>query len=495
MMPANNCLANGQTVIEDTFFGLVNWEGRYLTAEKFGNQINVRGAALRKKQHWTLVQDQDTGPDKGYLMSIYGTMIETDKHGNVACEATEKTQQALLEVCIQSDGQWALRDIYGKYLAGNSNRLYFTSDQRITGEAVWAIHIALHPQVNMRSVSRKRYVHLEDDEMVANEDIPWGPDAVIILEFQSKKYALRDSRGMYLDGETGDLVEKCTDSCLFVISLHKNLFAFTGINGKYLTVYGPKGRLVANKTSIGKDEVFALEDSKTQVILTASNGKKLSIKQGIDVKANQSEAEDTETFQIEFLGGKLSTISMLATNGKFWSAANKSITATAKEVDPSAKFSLEWHDGNKVAFKASNGKYISSTSGGQLQPIQEKADESALFLFQLVNRPTLVLRCEHGYVDKTASSKILCNRGSYDLIRLVNKGTLYQIGTSNGKFWCVDDDGSLVSKPNGELFTLELREHTKVVIKASNGNYLKGDHNGSITACAESVSDCTSWEL
>jgi fascin 1/2 len=106
-----------------------------------------------------------------------------------------------------------------------------------------------------------------------------------------------------------------------------------------------------------------------------------------------------------------------------------------------------------------------------------------------------VLRCEHGYVDKTASSKILCNRGSYDLIRLVNKGTLYQIGTSNGKFWCVDDDGSLVSKPNGELFTLELREHTKVVIKASNGNYLKGDHNGSITACAESVSDCTSWEL
>ena len=258
-------------------FGLTNYEGKYLTAEKFGNQINVTGISLRAKQMWIFEQESDS---KGYLRSPQNNYLETNKHGDVICESDEKNIKFVFEVVINEDGKWSFRDVFGKYLAGNVERLYTTREQKISNDALWAIHMAAHPQCNMKSVSRKQYVHLQENEFRANEDIPWGHDAVITVEFREGKYALRDSTGRYLDGLTGELEKSCTKDCIFVLSVHENLFAFRASNKKYLTVYGPKGRLVASRGSVGKDEVFSLEESKAQCVLTASNNKKVSIRQG-----------------------------------------------------------------------------------------------------------------------------------------------------------------------------------------------------------------------
>lgn len=48
-----------------------------------------------------------------------------------------------------------------------------------------------------------------------------------------------------------------------------------------------------------KDELFMFDPNHAQVALIAHNGKLASVKQGLDVSANQIEINDTETFQLE----------------------------------------------------------------------------------------------------------------------------------------------------------------------------------------------------
>lgn len=276
---AVNGVSNGISDPE-IVFGLMNHEERYLTAEKFGNQINVTGTSLRAKQLWVF-EPEGEGSTKGYLRSPQKNYLETSKTGTVVCETDEKQPALLFDVSISDDGRWAFKDSFGKYFAGNKDRLYTTMDSKQADEYLWAIHIAGHPQCNMKSISRQRYVHLDDDQLHATEDIPWGHDAVITVEFRKGKYALRDSQGRYLNGNTGKLMDNIDPECLLIISLQGHDFAFKTSNGKYLQAKGPKGHLIGNKPSIDKDALFSLEESKAQITLTANNGKKASIRQGM----------------------------------------------------------------------------------------------------------------------------------------------------------------------------------------------------------------------
>lgn len=274
-----NGLANGSTDNHQIVFGLMNQQGKYLTAEKFGNQISVTGTSLRAKQLWTF-EPEGEGSTKGYLQSPQKNYLETTKTGTVSCETDEKQPSLLFDVSISEDGRWAFKDSFGKFLAGNTERLYTTMDSKQADEYLWAIHIAAHPQCNIKSISRKRYVHLKEDEFTAEEDIPWGHDAVITVEFQKGKYALRDSQGRYLNGVSGKLEESMGKDSMFILSLQGNEFAFRASNGKYLTVHGPRKQLIASKQNPDNDTLFSLEESKAQVTLTANNGKKASIRQG-----------------------------------------------------------------------------------------------------------------------------------------------------------------------------------------------------------------------
>ncbi|CAF4950107.1 unnamed protein product, partial [Rotaria socialis] len=68
----------------------------------------------------------------------------------------------------------------------------------------------------------------------------------------------------------------------------------------YLTAIGPLGILTTRNKIAGKDEQFLLEESKLQICLVASNGKLVSIKQGIDLSANQYERDHSSIFQLEY---------------------------------------------------------------------------------------------------------------------------------------------------------------------------------------------------
>ena len=65
------------------------------------------------------------------------------------------------------------------------------------------VHLAARPQVNLRSIGRKRYAHLSEedqDEIHVVETVPWGEDTLFTLEFREdvNKYAVHTCNNQYL---------------------------------------------------------------------------------------------------------------------------------------------------------------------------------------------------------------------------------------------------------------------------------------------------------
>lgn len=474
-----------------TQFGLMNYEGRYLTAEKFGNQINVKGNALRSKQIWMYEQEADCS-SKGYLRNQQQRYLETGKNGNVLCESSEKEKEYLFDVEVTDDGKWAFKDVFGKYLTGNTERLHTVLKRN--AESLWAIHVTNHPHCNVRNVSRQQYVTVNDNEFQANVDIPWGMECIVTLEFCKGKYAVKDTLGRYLNGVTGALENTCNDDCLLSILIQESSFAFRASNGKYLTVYGPNGKLVATKKAVGKDELFAFEGSKAQCFFTANNGKKVTLK-GIDATANQvMEVSDTEIFQLDFHPDQGDKVSILARNKNYFVANEKSITASSSKLTENCYCEMKWQN-EKVALKASNGKYITSSSGGQLTPSSETCnDPNSLFALTLVNRQRIILRGDQGYIG-TTSNKVQCNLGSPDTLDVSLHNGKCKLKTKNGSYLKVACNLSMVANSDeGDLFSFELCGINKMLIKARNGKYLAGYQNGTIMATSEQCSGGTIWE-
>lgn len=72
-------------------------------------------------------------------------------------------------------------------------------------------------------------------------------------------------------------------------------------HGSYLSPIGSKAVLKSRSQTVTRDELFSLEDSLPQASFVAAlNLKYVSVKQGVDVTANQDEIGQDETFQLEY---------------------------------------------------------------------------------------------------------------------------------------------------------------------------------------------------
>merc|ERR1712242_377818 len=102
------------------------------------------------------------------------------------------------------------------------------------------------------------------------------------------------------DGRLGPQLNK---ECLFACEYHGGYIALRDHQGLYLSPIGSRAVLKTRSPTVTKDELFSLEDSLPQAsFVAASNARYVSVKQGVDVTANQDEISDHETFQIEFDG-------------------------------------------------------------------------------------------------------------------------------------------------------------------------------------------------
>jgi fascin 1/2 len=282
------------------------------------------------------------------------------------------------------------------------------------------------------------------------------------------------------------------------------LLAFKSLKtGLYLTCSGGDGLTMARKRDAGKDELFLLEDSHPQIKMTSHKGQKVSIRGGIEVSANQKDTTDTETFQIECFGGKWA---VLCNSIKYWSTKDDgSIRAEAESVSETEKFTIKWLDA-KIALVASNGKLVSVQGNNQLKASVDLVSDSSIpdecqFVYELVNRPRLVLRGHYGFIGMLPSGVLECNKSSYETMAMhVTKG-VSEIAGSNGKYLAIAEDRSKVTA-NGSSRTplfLEFVDDSKFAVRYrdSSGDlfYMKGNQNGSLDFQGTDINEFTTWEF
>lgn len=369
--------------------GLMNSEGKYLTAENFGYKINATANTMRKKQKWLIEQDTD---EIAYLISPLGCYLSTDKYGKLTCEKQVSDNDCKFYLEANGDGKLAFKSaVHGYYFGGTNDLLHCFSK---TPEW-WTVHLAIHPQINLRHALRKRYARLEDDEIHVDEIIPWGSDCLITIEFREEKYAIRTSNGMYLNKD-GKLVGMPSEDTLFSVEFHKGCVAFKHRNGRYLTAVGPQGIVTARSKCVTKDELFMFDPNHAQVSLIAHNGKLVSLRQGVDVSANQVELNDTETFQLEE-EDENEKWSLRTHTNKYWKLeSGNGIQSTSDTKQSNCLFDIIWIKAGHVVFKAANGKYVMAAATGHMRAISDNISDLELFRISLVNRPILVLKCEYG---------------------------------------------------------------------------------------------------
>ncbi|KAL6057791.1 hypothetical protein STEG23_033994, partial [Scotinomys teguina] len=272
---------NGLHQVLKIQFGLVNDANRYLTAESFGFKVNASASSLKRKQIWVLEPDPGQGTAVLFRSSHLGRYLSAEEDGRVACEMDRPGRDCRFRVLPQPDGRWVLQsEPHGRFFGGTEDQLSCFATA-ISPAELWTVHLAIHPQAHLLSVSRRRYVHLclQEDEMAADGDMPWGVDALLTLIFQSRRYCLKSYDSRYLRSD-GHLVWEPEARACYTLEFKAGKLAFKDCNGRYLAPIGPAGTLKAGRnTRPGKDELFDLEQSHPQVVLVAANHRYVSVRQ------------------------------------------------------------------------------------------------------------------------------------------------------------------------------------------------------------------------
>jgi len=219
------------------------------------------------------------------------------------------------------------------------------------------------------------------------------------------------------------------------------------------------------------------------------------------VTGNQDEISDFETFQLEF-EPSCKKWYIRTMQDQYWTVVEQTggIQASSdKKSSPWQLFDLIWTVGGVLNFRASgNGKYVGAKRSGHLYANCENDDENARFWFYLINRPTLVLKCEQGYVGYKSGSKILeCNKAQYEtiLVERKEKGVVW-LKTHSGKYFAQSGDEISGDSDTPSDFFIELREPTRIVIKIGDG-ILTAEKNGGFKIGSNNCSgnNGTLWEF
>ncbi|KAL8616919.1 hypothetical protein ACOMHN_041838 [Nucella lapillus] len=483
--------------------GLINYAGKYLTAESFGCKINVSGTALKKKQTFSLVQDPVE--EVVYIRSHLGRYVSADKYGNVICEVEEPelSEKFIVDYDKASSGRWAFKNKqHSTYLSGTEDSLTCIA-MTFSDQELWTVQLSVHPQVHLRNVNRKRYAHVCDDQLQITQTIPWADKSLLFMDFVGGKYALRTFDNRYLS-TTGELSPELTDDAKFTLeirSLPVRGLAFRDCHGCYLTGVGATAMMKGRNKTVGKDELFTLEHTHPQVVLTANNKKMVSVKQGVDVSANQDEEEsDREIFQMEFQPAS-NKWAFRTVDNKLWSLEPLGgIQAVGTDIGPSTLFDVEWQDDGSITIKASNNNFVYNKRTGSLMAGGDTAADSNTFMVKVANRPMLVLRSDFGFVGSTGKNEIVCNRSTYEVIFVEHgdPGT-YFFKAMNGKYWSVQDDGSIVVDGSPKSpFRLQCRDNRTLTILTTrdkgDNRLIKGEQNGLFLAVAEELEPAVLWE-
>ncbi|KOB75201.1 Fascin, partial [Operophtera brumata] len=404
-------------------------------------------------------------------------------------------------VSEDNSGRWALKNVErGYFLGSSSDKLTCTA--KVPGDAeLWHVHLAARPQVNLRSIGRKRFAHLSEslDEIHVDANVPWGEDTLFTLEFRADeggKYALHTCNNKYLSA-CGKLQDTCTSNCLFSAEYHAGSLALRDGSGAYLAPIGSKAVLKTRSTAVTRDELFSLEDSLPQaavmfVLASILPERKLlcshvaSLLSGVDVTANQDEISSHETFQLEFDWATRRWY-IRTMQDRYWTLETGG--------------GIQASDG-AVAFRANNGKYLMTKRSGHLYANADGVDDNCKYYFYLINSDTSDFSLLHSFLifvllfQAYSGAEVRAGlRGPQGSAARVQQGQLRDHPGQNGKYWHADSESVTCDAESPQGFHLELREPTRLAIRAAAGHdYLAAAKNGNFHLNGSDIAKATHWE-
>uniref|UniRef100_A0A4W3II24 Fascin-like n=1 Tax=Callorhinchus milii TaxID=7868 RepID=A0A4W3II24_CALMI len=360
--------------------GLINSAQKYLTAESFNFRVNASSTIMKVKQIWTI----EFLKDNSCLVHIRSSLrryLASDNNGKVTCDQEAPSAYSNFVMITQADGKVSFQsDETKRYLGGAEDNITCFA-QAVSESEKWVLHLAIHPNINLFSPGKKRYLRYDAASNVVrcDSELPWGPDCVMTLIFDFK-----GTRSLSL--EPGP-----SSRSLYVLRVRSGLLCLSDGEGRVLS--SREGYVRSLKSdSPSKDELFSPDPSPGQVtIRSLLNAKYISIRSDGDLQANQTEAKESEIFQI---------------------IINNTTRKACTRDHPSCLV----YNGPRVGIKTSDGKFVTTKSNGQLAVAPGPAQE---FILQLTNRPLLILQSDYGFVGfGPGTSRLDGNRCTHEASKL-----------------------------------------------------------------------------
>nr|XP_014348922.1 PREDICTED: fascin-3 [Latimeria chalumnae] len=476
--------------------GLVNGNGKYLTAEYYGNSVSTAGSRLGKKQIWkVIVKDYS---DRQALVEVkgpHGLYLVVDKDGLVRCGTLDSKHHGLFLLKFHVSGKWSLRSMstngYLEWDGEDALCLYSTLCQ----EHLWIPHIAIHVHVVLYNIRNQCYGQFDPatGRVCFDAPIPYSMYCGYILRFKNGRYHLETADHHYVS---------CKEELTHYPSLNTALtmhlrpgyrVAFQNSQRSMLYPQGMTRTLRPGPHPIDEQEWFIIQRCPTWVSLKIKAGKYISVTYERDIYANFKEITPQCLFLFE-VDENTGRVRLKTSNGKYIiQEGRSSILANGKGTEKECGFNAEWRLG-RVSFQAINGRYLRVKPIGVITASALKPGLNEEFTLRLANRSFLILQCKYGYVASFSNSDTLqCNREEPDYITLIPcKQGFYHFRGQNGKFWSITPDSTFLVNGDDPLnFCIEIQRNNLLAILAPNGHYLRCDHSGILVADATQIhSEC-----
>lgn len=372
------------------------------------------------------------------LKSHLNKYLAVDSFGNVTCDSDEKNENARFTITICSMSQarskdehifWAFKNVERGYYLGTTEDGMICCNAKMPKSRAELWHLHLIPARGaslfaLRSLGRERFArvvhadHYQQDQskqVQLDATISWGSETLFHFKYHDGgRYSVLTSDCMYLTNEgkcikwkapADDSSSVPPSECLFTLEYHSGFLAFRDSFSHYLAAAGRSSILRSRSAGVSRDELFTFESAPIQVSFKATfNNRWVSIKQGVDLSANQSESHSNhETFQMTF-HKQSQCWSIMTHECNFWTVQpNTSTISVCRPADYSAlnrgQFKVAWSDSDAtcsikyVDSATKQERWISARKSGQLYlSTTGSAQAPVKFIIRFQNRRLLNLR-------------------------------------------------------------------------------------------------------
>uniref|UniRef100_A0A6G1SR25 Protein singed n=1 Tax=Aceria tosichella TaxID=561515 RepID=A0A6G1SR25_9ACAR len=422
-------------------------------------------SSIKSSSNGSSNSDQDACGEEHENVAIKSHLnkyLAVDSFGNVTCDSDEKTENArfTITICSMSQGRskeehifWAFKNVERGYYLGTTDDGMICCNAKMPKSRAELWHLHLLPARGasffaIKSLGRKRFARVvADDSNVIHKNnnnkdsfdsplqvqldanISWGAATLFQFKYyEDGRYSLLTSDDKLLTNEGRCINWKpANDSslppqeCLFTLEYHSGYLAFRDSFSQYLAAAGRSSILRSRSIGVSRDELFVFEGVPIQVSMKATfNNRWVSIKQGVDLSANQTETTDKfETFQLTY-HKQTQNWSIMTYDCNYWTISQNTNTVSVcrpgdYEGLTRGQFRLIWSDLD-ASFRVKHvdinrqERWIAARKSGQLFLATSANQEPVKFVMRFQSRRLLNLRPIEGsgFVGlKSASSKHL----------------------------------------------------------------------------------------